>query len=277
MITLLKKHHKNSGSKIIETTLNDDFDLQTADTANDFDNISDINDINDISDISDISDIPEISADNVNINIQTVDIINDIPEIPDEYNLFFDMDGVLMLYDENFYKPVDKNNRPTIYAPINKFGAHIFLNTEPCMTMIEAVRTLHELSNDTKINVHILSGVNPTIVMTEHVLDKFVAINDILPELNRDNIHIAPSGLKVDYIEKFLNRPINAKDILIDDYPKNLRQWQKHGGTAIKALNDFNTNHNDFNYIDTRDESTIIINKIFEIMANIHTKGVNNL
>ena len=128
MITLLKKHHKNSGSKIIETTLNDDFDLQTADTANDFDNISDIDDINDISDISDISDIPEISTNNVNINIQTVDIINDIPEIPDEYNLFFDMDGVLMLYDENFYKPVDENNRPTIYAPINKFGAHIFLN-----------------------------------------------------------------------------------------------------------------------------------------------------
>lgn len=212
--------------------------------------------------------IEAIAAD----NIQTIDIVSDIPKIPDEYNLFFDMDGVLMLYDEDFYKPVDKDNRPTIHAPINKFGAHIFLKTKPCETMVEAVQTLHELSADAKINVHILSGVNPTIVMTEHVLDKFIAINDILPDLDRNNIHIAPSGLKVDYITKFLHRPINVKDILIDDYPKNLRQWQQYNGTAIKAINDFNVNHGDFDYIDTRDESNVIIDKLFQIITNIHER-----
>ncbi len=205
--------------------------------------------------------------------IQEVNIVKTFPKIPDEYNIFWDMDGVLVLYDESFYKPVDKDNRPTINAPINQLGTHIFLDTKPCNNTVLAVQTLYDLSENSKLITHILTGVNPTIVMTEHVLDKFVTITDMLPDFKRSNIHIAPSGLKTDYIEKFLGRHINEKDILIDDYPKNLKKWQSKGGSAVKALNDFNVNHGDFDFIDTRDDYMKIIDDLFQILARIDARN----
>lgn len=45
---------------------------------------------------------------------------------------------------------------------------------------------------------------------------------------------------KAEVIESLIGRKLTDKDILIDDYSKNLIDWEEHGGKAVKFLNELN-------------------------------------
>lgn len=61
-----------------------------------------------------------------------------------------------------------------------------------------------------------------------------------LPELPEDRYIFVPDGdNKAEYLAKNY-QPVTGEDILIDDYTKNLQEWEHYGGTGIKYLNGIN-------------------------------------
>lgn len=67
--------------------------------------------------------------------------------------------------------------------------------------------------------------------------DKLVWIKMYLPHIKNKNIVICRLGEnKAEVIKKQLGINIDNSCILLDDYTRNLEQWQEYGGTGIKRL-----------------------------------------
>ena len=139
-------------------------------------------------------------------------------------NLYIDFDGVILdtievtyrLLEEqkinlkdietvqNFYKTLDWKNLLSITPEINN-----------------AFNCIQELLESKKFNIFILTHVNSMDEIIEKV--KFI-------RKHTDHITIIP-------VPKQLSKTkmVRAKDaILIDDYTKNLEEWEKEGGIGIK-------------------------------------------
>lgn len=68
-------------------------------------------------------------------------------------------------------------------------------------------------------------------------LDKMTWLRKYLPNLQRQNILFCRNGQnKAEYIEKVLGIQIDKNCFLLDDYTKNLTEWENAGGTGIKRL-----------------------------------------
>lgn len=68
-------------------------------------------------------------------------------------------------------------------------------------------------------------------------LDKMTWINKYLPALQKSNIVLCRLGEnKAKIIESQLNIIIDKDTYLLDDYTKNLTEWESAGGVGIKRL-----------------------------------------
>ena len=82
-------------------------------------------------------------------------------------------------------------------------------------------------------NVYIISA-SPNIYAD---LDKMTWIKKYLPNVKKENVIFCRLGInKAKHIEHKLNIKIDKECYLLDDYTKNLNEWENAGGTGIKRL-----------------------------------------
>lgn len=146
--------------------------------------------------------------------------------------VYFDMDGVLAKYDITMYSS-DK-------SPMwNEKGSHCFANCEVDETVYNIVESLAKAIGD---DIYILTSVSSKSieVRNEQILDKMKWIADNYPMLNLCNFMACESD-KRNTISRIKGISLTKKDILIDDYNKNLYSWKSSGGTAIKYCNGINS------------------------------------
>ena len=67
--------------------------------------------------------------------------------------------------------------------------------------------------------------------------DKMIWINKYLPNISKANITICRIGEnKAQIIQDKYNITINEECYLLDDYTKNLKEWETFGGKGIKRI-----------------------------------------
>lgn len=135
--------------------------------------------------------------------------------------IFVDMDGTLArFHDENKY--LERMWEEGFFEQLKPFE--------------NAVDTVKMLAQDPSVEVFILSaaieGEPPYCVAQKHAwLDRY------LPEIDQQHrIFTAVGENKAELIPQ----GIRKTDVLIDDYNKNLDEWQHYGGHSIKFVNNIN-------------------------------------
>ena len=82
-------------------------------------------------------------------------------------------------------------------------------------------------------NIYIISA-SPNIYAD---MDKKSWIQKYLYNIPKENILLCRNGMnKAVYIQSILDIKINKNCFLLDDYTKNLREWEEAGGTGIKRI-----------------------------------------
>ena len=85
----------------------------------------------------------------------------------------------------------------------------------------------------TRGNVYIITA-SPNLYAD---LDKLQWIQKYLPSISYNNIVICRNGGNKAYaIKRKLNIDIDSNCYLLDDYTKNLREWEEAGGIGIKRI-----------------------------------------
>ena len=129
--------------------------------------------------------------------------------------IFLDLDGTLARF----------NVRNALQRFENEIG--FFENLLPYKNIGEVDR----LAN--KRNVYIISA-SPNIRCD---LEKMFWVRKYLPSLPIENIIICRVGdNKAEKIKQELGIDINAETYLLDDYTKNLVEWETAGGVGVKRL-----------------------------------------
>ena len=143
------------------------------------------------------------------------------PAEEQKQRVFVDMDGTLArFHDEDRY--LERMWEEGFFEQLKPFE--------------NAVDTVKALAKDPSIEVFILSaaieGEPPYCVAQKHAwLDKY------LPEI--DKSHRIFTGVGENKAE-LIPHGIRASDVLIDDYNKNLDEWQAYGGHSVKFVNNIN-------------------------------------
>ena len=134
-----------------------------------------------------------------------------------------------------------------------------------------AVSAIKELVKDNTSEIFILSATVNSCSLEEKQewLDRY------LPEIDKE--HRIFTSLNVPKSEAIGHR-LTDKDILVDDYNKNLLEWQKAGGTSVKAKN--NINHKGLHgelwkgdLIDITDTAESIVERMTKIIVS-REKGI---
>ncbi len=141
------------------------------------------------------------------------------PNVPLEQRLFVDMDGTLAVF-----KPVDEME--TLYEE------GYFKTLEPQRNVVEAVRQI--IKNHPEIEVNILSAY---LTDSSYALkEKNEWLDRYLPEIDREHRIFMPCGTDK---KEAIKDGIRSNDFLLDDYTKNLNEWQPPA-RGIKLLNSIN-------------------------------------
>ncbi|HBW64700.1 MAG TPA: hypothetical protein DEQ78_06285 [Ruminococcaceae bacterium] len=141
-----------------------------------------------------------------------------IPVLQERTKIYIDMDGTIArFHDENLYLE-------------RMFEKGFFRDLKP---FENAVAAIEKLVNDSTAEIYILSATLNSCSLDEknQWLDKY------LPNIDKD--HRIFTSLNVPKSEA-IGHQLTDKDILIDDYNKNLLEWEKAGGTSVKAKNNIN-------------------------------------
>ncbi len=157
-----------------------------------------------------------------------------IPILQERTKIYIDMDGTIArFHDENLYLE-------------RMFEKGFFAGLKPFDNAVDAIKRI--IDNHPNVDVYVLSAA----ITTPYCLaEKNAWLDKYLP--NIDNEHrlfvenpstdkslcVPGSYLYKDDNGKYRNK-ISENDILIDDYNKNLIEWQKAGGTSVKAKNNIN-------------------------------------
>lgn len=169
----------------------------------------------------------------------------------DKIRIFVDMDGTIArFHDENLYLE-------------RMFEKGFFRDLKPFENAVSAIK---ELVKDNTSEIFILSATVNSCSLEEKQewLDRY------LPEIDKE--HRIFISLNVPKSEAIGHR-LTDKDILIDDYNKNLLEWQKAGGTSVKAKN--NINHKGLHgelwkgdLIDITDTAESIVERMTKIIVS---------
>lgn len=141
-----------------------------------------------------------------------------ISVLQERTKIYIDMDGTIArFHDENLYLE-------------RMFEKGFFRDLKP---FENAVAAIEKLVNDSTAEIYILSATLNSCSLDEknQWLDKY------LPNIDKD--HRIFTSLNVPKSEA-IGHQLTDKDILIDDYNKNLLEWEKAGGTSVKAKNNIN-------------------------------------
>ena len=136
--------------------------------------------------------------------------------------LFVDMDGTLAVF-----RPVDTLEK--------LYEKDYFVNLEPQMNVIDGIR--HIIRNNPNIEVFVLSAVlsdSPYAVPEKNTwLDKY------LPEVDADHRLYPVCGESKKEFLKESYGGVRSDDFLLDDYSKNLHEWEPPA-KGIKVMNGIN-------------------------------------
>ncbi|MCQ2409646.1 MAG: hypothetical protein MJ068_03790 [Clostridia bacterium] len=142
------------------------------------------------------------------------------------FTLFFDMDDTIV--DFGCDRHVDD-----VLTVIREEGFYENLGPLPF---------LDELNNIAAIfpdNVYIVSACVDTPYC---IKEKIAWLKKYLPEAKKENVIFTKLGeIKSEKVEERIGRKMDIYDILVDDYSKNINEWEQAGGTGIKYKNKFNT------------------------------------
>ena len=144
-------------------------------------------------------------------------------------NYYFDMDGVVAEYKKEAYTGEDP-----LWLRKNQ---HYFRDLNPDRKMLEVIDRMHQRSRYTGDRIFLLTSIPMNgAIFNEHFHDKISWAGTWLPYLGIDAILISVTS-KRDAVEYIQNHQLSSNDILIDDYNKNLVDWQTHGGISVKYCN----------------------------------------
>lgn len=136
--------------------------------------------------------------------------------------VYIDMDGTLCRFHDAEHNYIEK-----------MWEKGFYIGLKPFEDFVKAVSLCINRNPDTEF--YILSAVletEPPFAEGE----KREWLHNHLPQIPDDKMIFIPAGAdKAQFIEQ-----IDENCYLIDDYNKNLREWQQSGGTAIKFVNDIN-------------------------------------
>ena len=135
--------------------------------------------------------------------------------------LFVDLDGTLARFNvRNALKRFDKEEG-------------FFAN----LLAYKGIEVVNELANE--IELFVISA-SPNEQADN---DKMIWLNKYLPNINNDNITICRLGQnKAQIIQDKYNIVIDNNCYLLDDYTKNLNEWESFGGVGIKRLTQVSDN-----------------------------------
>lgn len=132
-----------------------------------------------------------------------------------EKTIFLDLDGTCARF----------NVRNALQRFENEKG--FFAN----LLAYKGIEKINELAKRKK--VYIISA-SPNMYAD---LDKKAWVKRYLPNVKNSNILLCRNGQnKANFIEKTLKIKIDKNCYLLDDYTKNLNEWENAGGTGIKRL-----------------------------------------
>lgn len=136
--------------------------------------------------------------------------------------IYIDMDGTLCRFHDTEHQYIEKMWEKGFYKGLKPFEE-----------FVRAVSLLIDRNPNTEF--YILSAVlhtEPPFAEKE----KREWISEHLPQIDDEHIVLVPAGEdKSKYIGS-----IDKSSVLIDDYNKNLREWENAGGLSIKFVNDIN-------------------------------------
>lgn len=133
-------------------------------------------------------------------------------------NLFLDLDGTLAKFN---------SKRNALKRFDNEIG--FFANLKP----YKYIEFVNELATKENINVFIISAT-PNEQADQ---DKLIWIEKHLNNIKKENICFSRIGEnKAKVIKNKLNITIDKTCLLLDDYTKNLIEWQNLNGIGIKRI-----------------------------------------
>lgn len=148
--------------------------------------------------------------------------------------VFFDMDGVLARYDRDAY---DKNKgRGNGLAIYEDEPLRYFRHCEPDPYAIGLFRQAMLAG----IPAYILTSVRPDISWAR--FDKVWWLRREMPWFDPDTRLIVASGDKAQVAMARMRRArLSDRTVLLDDFNRNLEDWARAGGRAVKYLNGVNS------------------------------------
>lgn len=136
--------------------------------------------------------------------------------------IFWDLDGTLAKWNP-------KASLEEVFAP------GYFKDLEPETALVQLVNALAERD---RANHYILSHYPPE---TTAFADKKLWCQRHLPAMDMRHFLFVPCGVdKAAFVRDLIKQELPKDYILVDDYSKNLINWENAGGTAIKWLNGIN-------------------------------------
>lgn len=136
--------------------------------------------------------------------------------------IYIDMDGTLCRFHDTKHQYIEAMWTQGFYN-----------NLQPFENFLNGLSLCIDRNPDTEF--YVLSAVldtEPPFAESE----KREWLHRYLPQLTDEHMIFTPAGTdKSEFIGE-----INSDCCLIDDYNKNLNEWQRAGGTAIKFINDIN-------------------------------------
>lgn len=160
---------------------------------------------------------PDDSLIQLSHNVRKFDPLADLAPA----RFFIDMDGTLAQFhaEDNY---LERMTEPNFFANLKPFE--------------EAIAKLKEyIAANPEREFFVLSGL--TADAPDCALQKDRWLDQYLPEIDAAHRIYTENG---DDKSLYIPSGVHARDILIDDYNKNLEDWQAAGGTSVKFVNPIN-------------------------------------
>lgn len=145
--------------------------------------------------------------------------------------LYFDLDGVIAKYDKSMYLGDEPKFITDPY--------HSFLELEADDYMHELFKMCCDFFTD---ETYIMSAVysGDMQVALQQMTAKLEWLRIEFPQFDLTHVIFTSSQGKPLHLSKIKDMALTPRDILIDDFNRNLYAWSIAGGTAIKYLNGIN-------------------------------------
>ncbi len=144
--------------------------------------------------------------------------------------IYFDMDGVLADFDRGLREMCNMEPQPqgdeatdaATFAAVRE-ADHFYLNLQPCEGMLELFAEVRSKYGD---KVEILTGVP--------------SARRNIPEASKDKREWVKKYIGDDVVVHTVARKEKQEyaegSVLIDDYEKNIREWEAAGGVGIRYI-----------------------------------------